>query len=54
MDLHETQYHWLASVLPVEGRIHILGELPDLKESHLLETTEYAVTQGIDHEPAFN
>ncbi len=28
--------------------------LADLKESHPLETTEYAVTQGIDHEPAFN
>jgi hypothetical protein len=28
--------------------------LADLKESHLLETAEYAVTQGIDHEPAFN
>jgi hypothetical protein len=28
--------------------------LADLKESHPLETTEYAVTQGIDHKPAFN
>jgi hypothetical protein len=28
--------------------------LADLKESHPLETAEYAVTQGIDHEPAFN
>jgi hypothetical protein len=28
--------------------------LADLKESHPLETSEYAVTQGIDHEPAFN
>ncbi len=28
--------------------------LADLKESHPLETTEYAMTQGIDHEPAFN
>jgi hypothetical protein len=26
----------------------------DLKESHLLETAEYAVTQGIDHKLAFN
>ncbi len=25
-----------------------------LKDSHPLETTEYAVTQGIDHKPAFN
>ncbi len=28
--------------------------LKDMKESHLLEMAEYAVTQGIDHEPAFN
>jgi hypothetical protein len=28
--------------------------LADLKESHPLETAEYLVTQGIDHEPAFN
>jgi hypothetical protein len=28
--------------------------LANLKESHPLETAEYAVTQGIDHEPAFN
>jgi hypothetical protein len=28
--------------------------LADLKESHPLETAEYASTQGIDHEPAFN
>jgi hypothetical protein len=28
--------------------------LADLKDSHPLETTEYALTQGIDHEPAFN
>jgi hypothetical protein len=28
--------------------------LSDLKESHPLETAEYAVTIGIDHEPAFN
>jgi hypothetical protein len=28
--------------------------LADLKESHPLETNEYAVTQGIDHKPAFN
>ncbi len=25
-----------------------------LKESHPIETAEYAVTKGIDHEPAFN
>jgi hypothetical protein len=28
--------------------------LADLKDSHPLETAEYAMTQGIDHEPAFN
>jgi hypothetical protein len=28
--------------------------LADLKESHPLETAKYAMTQGIDHEPAFN
>ena len=28
--------------------------LADLKESHPLETAEFAVTAGIDHEPAFN
>jgi hypothetical protein len=28
--------------------------LSDLKSSHPLETAEYAVTIGIDHEPAFN
>jgi hypothetical protein len=28
--------------------------LKDLKESHPLEMAEYAVTQGIDHESAFN
>jgi hypothetical protein len=28
--------------------------LADLKESHPLETAEYAVTHGIDHKPAFN
>jgi hypothetical protein len=29
-------------------------KLSDLKESHPLETTEYAVTMGINHKPAFN
>jgi hypothetical protein len=28
--------------------------LADLKESHPLETAEYAVTHSIDHKPAFN
>ena len=29
-------------------------KLSDLKESHPLETAKYAMTMGIDHEPAFN
>jgi hypothetical protein len=29
-------------------------KLSDLKESHPIETAEYAVAMGIDHEPAFN
>eukprot|EP00804_Cyclotella_cryptica_P014742 CCRYP_021053-RA/>CCRYP_021053-RA protein AED:0.33 eAED:0.33 QI:0/0/0/1/0.33/0.25/4/0/339 len=29
-------------------------KLSDLKESHPVQTAEYAVAQGIDHEPAFN
>jgi hypothetical protein len=29
-------------------------QLSDLKESHHIQTAEYAVAQGIDHEPAFN
>ena len=29
-------------------------KLSDLKESHPIETAEFAVTMGIDHEPAFN
>ncbi len=28
--------------------------LVDLKESHSIETAEYAVTRGLDHEPAYN
>ncbi len=28
--------------------------LADLKESHPIETAEYAVTKGLNHEPAFN
>ena len=28
--------------------------LADLKESHPIETAEYALTKGLDHEPAFN
>ena len=31
-----------------------LEKLPELKESHPVQTAEFAVVQGIDHEPAFN
>ena len=31
-----------------------LIDLKDLKESHPIQTAEYAKTAGIDHEPAFN
>ena len=26
----------------------------DIKESHPIETTKYAITQGVDYKPAFN
>ena len=29
-------------------------KLSDLKESHPVQTAEFAVAQGINHEPAFN
>jgi hypothetical protein len=29
-------------------------KLADLKESHPLETAEYAMNQGVDHKPALN
>ena len=31
-----------------------MEQLSDLKELHPVQTAEYAVAQGIDHEPAFN
>ena len=31
-----------------------LEKFSELKECHLVQTTEFAVSQGIDHEPAFN
>ncbi len=38
----------------MERRFVVLGKFSDFKESHQLETAEYAMTMGIDHEPAFN
>ncbi len=38
----------------MEGWFNSWENLSDLKESHPLETAEYAMTFGIDHEPAFN
>ena len=29
-------------------------KLPNIKEYHLVQTAEFAVAQGIDHEPDFN
>ena len=29
-------------------------QLPNLKESHPVQTDEFAVAQGINHKPAFN
>ena len=31
-----------------------MEKLSDLKESHLMQTAEFDVAQGIDYEPAFN
>jgi hypothetical protein len=38
----------------MEGWSTSWENLANLKESHPFETAEYAVTHGIDHEPAFN
>ncbi len=45
------QYHWCCQWK--DGSTS-WKNLADLKDSHPLETAEYAVTQGIDHVPAFN
>ena len=42
-------------MLPMEGRLLVSWEnLSDLKESHPIETSEYAKIIDVDHEPAFN
>ena len=44
----------MAAVLTMEGRLNILEKLSDLKESHLIETAEYAISQNLQGEPMFN
>ena len=41
-------------MLPVEIRINILAKLDDLKESHLSEMREYAISKNLQGDPAFN
>ena len=36
----------------MEGWYHLLGKVSNLKESYPVELAEYAVTQGINHQPA--
>ena len=38
----------------MSGWNHFMGKLCDFKECYPVQTAEYAVAQGIDHEPAFN
>ncbi len=38
----------------MEGWFHLLGNPDRLKQSHPVETAEYAKIVGIDHEAAFN
>ena len=40
--------------MTVEGGSTLWEMLSDLKESHPGHTAEFAVVQGIEHEPAFN
>ena len=37
----------------MEGWYHLLGKVSNLKESYPVELAKYAVTQGINHQPAF-
>jgi hypothetical protein len=50
---HRSMYGWKICCQWKDGST-TWESLKDLKESHPLEMAEYAVTQGIDHEPAFN
>jgi hypothetical protein len=50
---HHNTYGWKICCQWKDGST-TWESLRDLKESHPLEMAEYAITQGIDHEPAFN
>jgi hypothetical protein len=50
---HRNTYGWKIYCQWKDGST-TWESLKDLKESHPLEMAEYAITQGIDHEPAFN
>jgi hypothetical protein len=54
MSLQASQHVWLEDLLPMEDGSTTWESVKDLKESHLLEMAEYAITQGINQEPAFN
>jgi hypothetical protein len=51
--MRKTTVGWLLCVLWKNGETSWVS-LADLKESNPLEVAEYAVSQGIDHEPAFS
>ena len=51
--LHRSTAGWQIFVLCKDGSTS-WGNLSDLKESHPLDTAEYAVSQSLEHEPAFN
>jgi hypothetical protein len=50
---HCNMYGWKICCQWKDGSM-TWESLKDLKESHPLEMAEYAITQGIDHRPAFN
>jgi hypothetical protein len=54
MSLQALSHVWLEDLLPMEGWLMTWESFKDLKESHPLEMAEYAITQGVDHKPAFN
>ena len=41
-------------MLPVERQLHLLGEAVHIEGVPSVQTAEFAVAQGIDHDPAFN
>jgi hypothetical protein len=51
--MRKTTVGWSLCVLRKNGETSWMS-LADLKESNPLEVAEYAVSQGIDHEPAFS